>query len=112
MQRAGAPEGRGEGVEGVKEPVDGGKQQAGVILLVGNEGGVVLCFGLGESYFVGPHMLFISLKVDSEARSFVVPLQLTAGGLLGAEFSGEPGDGTGIGDSPGFQGREGVKAAR
>ena len=34
--------------ERAKEPVNGGEQHSGVILLVSNESGVVVCFGLGE----------------------------------------------------------------
>ena len=36
--------------------------------------------------------------MDSEARSFVEPLQLMAGGLHGTKFSGEPGGWAGEGD--------------
>ena len=69
-----------------------------MILLVANESRVVLCLGLVESFFIGPHMVFKGLEVDSEARSFIKPLQLTTGGLRGAEFSGEPGGRMGEGD--------------
>lgn len=56
-------------------------------------------------------MVLIGLKVDSEARFFMEPLQLAADSLQGAKFSSEPGGRTGVGDSPGCDGGKRVQAA-
>ena len=75
--------------------INGGKQC--FILLVAYKSGVILCLGLGECFFIGPHIIFKPLKVDSKAGSFIEPLLLTRS-LHGAEFSGEPWRRIGEGD--------------
>ena len=36
-------------------------------------------------------MVFVGFMVDSEARSFIEPLQAATSSLKGADFHGEPG---------------------
>ena len=74
-----------------------------------SEGGVVVCFGLGESFFIRPNVVFVGFMVDSEARYFIEPLQVSTSGLKGTELNGEPGGRMGKGGSPGFNRGKGVK---
>lgn len=46
-----------------------------MFFLVADEGREILCLGLGESHLVRQHMVLVGLEVDSEARSFLEPLQ-------------------------------------
>ena len=42
---------------------------------------MVVCFGLGESIFIRPNVVFVGFMVDSEARSFIEPLQAATSSL-------------------------------
>ena len=46
-----------------------------MIWLVSNEGGVVVCSSLRESFFMRPNVVFVGFMMDGEARSFIVPLK-------------------------------------
>ena len=66
---------------GLEEAVDGGEQFAGMVLLGADEGGVVLDFGLGESFTVGLQVVIIHLAMDGEASFSMKPLQPPSGSL-------------------------------
>ena len=80
-------------------------------MLVSNDGGVVVCFGFGKSFFIRPNVVFVGFMVDGVSRSFIEPLQALTSGLKGMELNGEPGGKMGKGDSPSFKRGKGVKTA-
>ena len=53
------------------------------LLLVSNEGGVVVCFGLVKRFFIKIllNVVFIGFMVDGEASSFIEHLQVATNGI-------------------------------
>ena len=68
-----------------------------------------MSLGVGESLLIRFDMVTRGQKGDHEASFFGEPLQLATRGLQMAEFGGESGGRAGEGNSPGFNGGEGVE---